>query len=577
MSFWQKAYESGLAMSKIPPEQLGFAFPPLYHDVGAADALVELDKDGKLMAVTVLPPKNRPRIIFPITIESMKRTSDAAYKPHGLCDNPKNMGPEYVAQLEAWANHSGSPFLAAILNYMKAGTFADDMEKFGVDDKARVAWVVYGLDEPENCWENVSLFNAWIDYYEPVARASHDLVLCQISGQMDVLQEKAPKGIIPGHGNGKLVSSDNTDDYVFKGMFQTAIEAATMGVRGCHFAHAALKWIFHNGSVNIGGNDMLAVWSPMHPTQALTGNFIGGIDTTSMTPFVLDSAELWKTVFASKEPVVMEDGEVVTCITTWSVKGRDSIAFYKEGKTSEFLDRMMQWVDTCSWEKWNFEEETMGFYSPSLEAIIAWAFGSPTKDKTGRFRMEVSDSYKALWMRRLVDCKAYGRKTPTELVRALVARANKSVCYPTAMMPVVMAVLRRYMMENGKNAGSSLDPENTNRSYVLGRLLAVYRKIEEEFLFAKDETRTTQAEEMQNIFASRPLTVAAQLDNRAHKVWLPRLSKGRRIFWETLLEEIYGMLSSNDNSKLDAEYLFGYYAQRKELFKARTDKTEESV
>lgn len=122
----------------------------------------------------------------------------------------------------------------------------------------------------------------------------------------------------------------------------------------------------------------------------------------------------------------------------------------------------------------------------------------------------------------------------------------------------------------------SLDKENTNRSYLFGRLLAI-AEIVERSTYSKEEERETNAMRMQKAFALRPMATWRMLEEKLEPYY-KRLEYGLRQYYRKIAGEIFDKLSPLDadlNHKLDDIYLLGYYHQRAECY--RSKKTEETT
>lgn len=69
------------------------------------------------------------------------------------------------------------------------------------------------------------------------------------------------KGVFSYKGNAKLISSNDTSNFTYRGRFCTADEAMTVSYEASQKAHNALKWLITNQSVIIGNRSFLC-WSP---------------------------------------------------------------------------------------------------------------------------------------------------------------------------------------------------------------------------------------------------------------------------------------------------------------------------
>ncbi len=123
----------------------------------------------------------------------------------------------------------------------------------------------------------------------------------------------------------------------------------------------------------------------------------------------------------------------------------------------------------------------------------------------------------------------------------------------------------------------ALDRENTDRSYLFGRLLAVAEALEDS-TYTDEDRRETNAMRMQTVFALRPLETWRVLQKKLEP-YSKRLaqSKPRLLrFYKSMIDEILGKLSPDDaalNQRLSDVYLLGYSHQRA----YRSEKSEEQT
>ena len=136
--------------------------------------------------------------------------------------------------------------------------------------------------------------------------------------------------------------------------------------------------------------------------------------------------------------------------------------------------------------------------------------------------------------------------------------------------------------------------EEQTRSFLFGRLLAVYEKIELDVLSKnvnskdkknKDEAddegsneknRTTNASRLWNTYVNKPDSTVVTLEQRT-KVYANKLMGSEKQFGsyvkaEKAKEEIAKLFEEKEfwtvkkNTPLDDDFIFGYYSQKKDLY-----------
>ena len=170
-----------------------------------------------------------------------------------------------------------------------------------------------------------------------------------------------------------------------------------------------------------------------------------------------------------------------------------------------------------------------------------------------------------------------GLPFPAALLQAAVIRikAEREVSYPRAKL--VKGCLNRKLPTQPnpqeRMLTMSLDKENTNVGYRLGRLFAVLEKIQQE---ASPGINATIRDKFYATASSTPSTVFGNL-MRLKNHHLAKLEKtGRKIWFEKSLGEILETVSSfPPHLKLDDQgrFAIGYYHQNQDLWTKKTDKT----
>lgn len=114
----------------------------------------------------------------------------------------------------------------------------------------------------------------------------------------------------------------------------------------------------------------------------------------------------------------------------------------------------------------------------------------------------------------------------------------------------------------------ALDKENTNRSYLFGRLLAVAENIE--YTATRDERSnvSTNAERLFTQFTMRPAKTWCILEKQLQPYYdkLYKQGKGGLVqYFKNIIKEILDKMSVEDfetNKALDEMFVLGYYGQR---------------
>ena len=114
----------------------------------------------------------------------------------------------------------------------------------------------------------------------------------------------------------------------------------------------------------------------------------------------------------------------------------------------------------------------------------------------------------------------------------------------------------------------ALEPENKDRSYQFGRLLAVLEKAEKD-AYREGETRETNAIRMQSVFVQRPGYASKIIIDQLKNAYYPHLDLRKRNYYERLIGQIMQVISESEegyNKPLKETYILGYYLQKNDLY-----------
>ncbi len=119
-----------------------------------------------------------------------------------------------------------------------------------------------------------------------------------------------------------------------------------------------------------------------------------------------------------------------------------------------------------------------------------------------------------------------------------------------------------------------LNTDNQDRSYLFGRLLAVYESAER-LTYDKGEQREPNAVRLQAAYVNHPMQTLQTLQELMNP-YFQKLYPGLREKYRDLIGEIIASFREEDepllNQGLQETYLLGYYLQRAELRKKKEGK-----
>lgn len=591
---------------------------PIGHTPQQAHIEIALDGLGNLKRAGVIP---KVETVMPATEKSATRASGEAAHPladkvqYVAKDYPafggkkKGYFPGYLKQLDAWcASPSTHPKARAVLAYVRKGTVVSDLveqqvlsARSGVlrtnwegdgpeppifkqltakkdgDTKSKdqgdalIRWVVetQAGDPATDTWTDPSLHRSWEDFY---ASRLTRRGTCAVTGLPDSLvASQHPARLRNAADKAKLLSSNDTNGYTFRGRFHDADEALSVGFEVTQKAHNALRWLIARQSYrneeqvivswSVGGED---IPDPFMDSLKLTTALSLPADTGPANTAQAFAVRLKRSLagYGSKlDPGA--DIVVMALDSTSGMQGRMAISYYRELKGSEFLDRIEAWHTKVAWHQ-NFGKDSHFIGAPAPKDIVEAAFGRRVDDRLLKSTVE-----------RLLPCIVDGQAIPHDLVLATSRRAsNRTAFKPNERwewekcLGIACALFKGYHTE--RNYQMALEPDRTTRDYLYGRLLAIAENIESSALFVAGEKRDTSAARLMQRFADRPFSTwrTIEIALAPYKSRL-RAQRGGLLFKrEQLLTDTTAKFKADDyvnDAPLTGEFLLGYHCQRQDL------------
>ena len=663
MSWMQKLFETYEACSQNPafvdPPQAenggkeAPALMPVSHTSQQAHIHVVIDGAGNFVRAELLPLKMQ--FIIPATEDSAGRTSGDS--PHPLDDKihycakdysggKKNLYSLYAAQLQAWCDSPHShPKARAVYAYVSQGHLVNDLLKCGImrgesasslqtepteADKesgadrifnrlqpkkignatvrdqgdALVVWSVVNLpdDMEPRTWKDTSLQQAWMAYD---AAMMEQKGLCMVQGVECAVAAKHPRNIRrPGDG-AKLISSNDSANFTYRGRFLEPEQACTVGYEVSHKAHNALRWLIARQGYRNGDQAVVAwavsgapVPNPCEDLFDLTADDfllddapeVQAEKNAAQPPFVPPvnmglafAKRLNKALVGYKADLKETDGIAIMAMDAAS-PGRLSVTFYREQMLKDYLHNLERWQEECAWVlPVRIDEAREGQSKPKTRTVYAPLAPTPETIARVAYGRRIDDKLLKATVERLLPCIVDRATLPRDIVESCVRRACNRAAHEAwewaEVLGVACAMYRGYFARHIKEGEYSmaLDETRNSRDYLFGRLLAVAEYIERSALNCAGEKRPTNAERLMQRFADHPFATWKQLElqlqpyiqrlkSSSHAGLLKRPQKAWKEIYDKFDPEEF--TSSN---KLSGEFLLGYHCQMSALY-ATADK-----
>jgi CRISPR-associated protein Csd1 len=630
MSWLQQLYDTYEACSQVAEFVSGDnPLLPICHTTQNAHIEVVLDGEGQFVRARVLS-KNELLTIVPCTEGSAGRSGSKPVN-HPLCDklqyiagdylsfggevtvgfskNPQEPYQAYLSGLKAWVDSSAShPKAKAVFDYVSKGTliadlvkaqclFLDDqqqlLKKWDKDDDAPaifkilpagqtteaafIRWRVETAGELMTAtWEDASLMAAWIGFYNQREATKG---LCMVTGETVALATQHPSGIRHGADKAKLISSNDSSGYTFRGRFtdNEGSQACSVSSEVSQKAHNALRWLVQRKQAYRFGDQVFVSWAksgeeipdPFADSHALLGTEEDEVESTGIGDVGQAFAKRLSKKIAGYQANTTDTANIIVMGLDSATPGRMAITFYRELERSEFLARLEQWHKQFAWHQ-NFSKDVKFIGAPAPRDIAEAAYGRRLDDKLKKAVVE-----------RLLPCIIDQYPFPNDLLFSTIQRVSNRVGMDDweweKILGIACSLFRGTHQQ--ENYQMSLEEDRTTRDYLYGRLLAVADYIEEVSLSDSEKNRQTNAARFMQRFASNPYKTWPMLYDQLTP-YIARLKANRKGLWiklENLLDDIKCKFTADifiDNSQLSGEYLLAYHCQRKELWKGKEKDTE---
>ena len=637
MSWLEHCYQTYEYIRRTEPGLIGKQEPkrvplfPVGHTTQQANLQIELDPDGNFVSARILRPDEYTTIV-PCTEESASRTH---LNPHALADKlqylasdykdfggPKESGWEaYHKQLAAWCQSEfAHPLVCAVLRYLEKGTLIRDLLSRGclvADDTGKLPRTYSGSDEEtpaifkslqskdqtesfvrfrvgtDDLWTDHSVWDSWLDFYE--TQLTH-IDYCTVLGQKVPISTLSPKKIRnPGDG-AKLISSNDSTNFTYRGRFSNAEQALSIGYRTTQEAHNALRWLISKQGTQCGDETILVWGTQNEPVPNL------GDDSYDFSQDFQDEEEddlgvdkLAPAVTATTQEAVAKQfnlavqgyrmkltdtSQLSVMILDSATAGRLSVRYYQELSGSRLLENVVDWHETFSWlleYRVTAEKNPPPDKKPKMIRISFVGAPSPEDIAKAAYGEKVDAKLKQQTLERLVPCIVERKLLPRDLMLSAVHRASNAVALEPwdarKTRSIACALIRGYYLRSKGvtyTMDNTMNDKNTNprgRDFIFGQILACAEQVERYAQnLTMDDKRTTNAERLQLVFVQHPSRTTMLLQQKL----VPYLNRirakgGSSKRYDMMLSFIEELGSDFTNKPLNELYLLGYATQLQEF------------
>ncbi|PPK74433.1 CRISPR-associated Csd1 family protein [Methylobacter tundripaludum] len=656
MSWMEKlyqTYEAGVLLD-LPQAQLPM---PTSHTLQNAHINIVLDGVGNFKRASVL---EKTQIVLPATESSASRSSGEA--PHPLADKLQYVAKDYQAyggqkkayfesykkQLQSWCESAQAhDKVRAVYRYIEKGTVIQDLLAHnivfvGPDDKllsqwnsdagetpslfkvlpkekglldqgsALVCWTVEKASDPNaDTWKDASIQASWIAYD---TSDGSNTGLCFITGNEQTLSIKHPAKIRHSGDKAKLISSNDSGGYTYRGRFIDDAEACGIGFDVSQKAHNALSWLiarqgFRNGdqayvSWAVSGKPipepLQDTWSMLPNSDEYDLNEIDENSEPEQETAQDHSRDLGqsfalqlKNYMAGYAAKLSATEQIIIMGIDSATPGRMGVIYYRELLRDDFLNRLETWHTEFAWPQ-RHTREIADKPGKKPRTKVIWPVSSPVPMAIAKaaYGENVPDNLKKKVIERLIPCIIDGQTFPRDLLDSCVRKASNRIGYASDMqwlweknLGVACGLFKGYHrrhpdLNQRRNYAMALEENYHSRDYLYGRLLATAERIEDVALSVSGENRSTTAARLMQRFADRPYATWRTIE-LALQPYMQRLRVSRAGFLTNQLKEIDLILALfkheefSSKEALSGEFLLGYHCQRQKQ-RTKTETTDET-
>ncbi len=657
MSWMQKlyqTYEAGILLD-LPLEQ---QLMPISHTPQNAHINIVLDGEGNFKRASVL---EKTQIVLPATESSASRSSGEA--PHALADKIQYVAKDYPTfggkkkayfesycqQLKAWCDSPYThPKVCAVYCYIEKGTVVADLiaqqilfaepnaqgnsellERWQSDDavpllfkvlpkekglldqgSALICWSVEIPGDPlSETWKDPAIQASWIGFD---TANSDQTSLCYVSGSEQALSNNHPAKIRHSGDKAKLISSNDSSGYTYRGKFLDETQACGIGFEVSQKAHNALRWLVNRQGFRNGDQAYIswavsgaAVPQPLDESVWDADDDFSDLEKSD-EPVVIDTqtnpgqnlgqayAIKLRNYMAGYASKIQPNDQIMVMGIDSATPGRMGVIFYREWLRDEFFERLTAWhTQFAWWQRHTRRLPSDNDKKPKTQAIWPICAPLPRDIAVAAYGKNVDDNLKKKVVERLLPCIVDEAPLPRDLMELCVRKASNRVAYASdehwlweKNLGIACALYKGYHQRTSdhqlrRDYAMALEENRTDRDYLYGRLLAVADYIEEIALGLGGEKRSTNAARLMQRFADRPFdtwrTIELSLQPSMQRLQVARA--GFLINRQKELQQVMALIDHDDfisNKALSGEFLLGYHCQRHQ-YKHKSESTTNSA
>lgn len=524
------------------------------------------------------------------------------------------------SSVEKWTKEKITPEIYKVLTKTLVKGESNDEDQYEFDQgDVLICWSVeIPCDPLSDTWKDPSIQASWIGF-DTANRAEKNL--CYVSGSEQALSNNHPAKIRHSGDKAKLISSNDSNGYTYRGKFLDETQACGIGFEVSQKAHNALRWLVDpkRQQASRNGDQVYVAWavSAASVPKPLDDSVWDADDDFSYLeksdkPIIINTqkdegqnlgqayAIKLRNYMAGYASKISPNEQIIVIGIDSATPGRMGVIFYREWLRDEFFERLTAWhTDFAWWQRHTRQLPSDNDKKPKIQTI--WPICAPLpRDIAIAAHGDIdSDAHKTLrskTVERLLSCIIDKYPLPRDILDLCVRNASNRNAYARDKqgnqplweknLGIACALYKGYHyrtpeLQLRRDYAMALEENRLDRDYLYGRLLAVADYIEEFALYKSNENRSTNAARLMQRFADRPFDTwrTIELSLQPYMQRLQGINAGFLTNRQKDIENIMVLIDHDDftsNDKLSGEFLLGYHCQR-HYYKHKSDTTSNSA
>lgn len=402
---------------------------------------------------------------------------------------------------------------------------------------------------------------------DATVKKEKNFVVCLVTGEKDeVVESTTPTAIFGGQATARLVSFQVNSGYDSYGKSKGYNATISKEAEACYTT--ALNRLLTPDSKNkfLIANRTFVFWAS---SQSQAGkeienalfSILGYVDKEQDDPNrkIESVKQVFNSIYSGKIPSGSDDR--FYCLGLAPNSARIAVVYWNESSLKDFAKKILRHFDDMEIIDVRRDKKPYSGLYQMISAVVL-------KGKTSDVQPNLPEAV----IKSIMQDIPY----PYALMLACMKRIRAEQTVSITKAAIIKAYLNRINDNNNIKLEIMVDKENTNQGYLCGRLFATLEYAQERSSNGNNNVR----ERYMNAASATPAAVFPTLLNLSvHHV--EKLEKGGQVFFEQIKSEIIDKISVDGfpvhlDLQDQGRFMVGYYHQRQEFYRSKTNKKEDN-